>query len=45
MGVSEFPGTLSLVILHFGGAICEKSPCGEFFLIRHLRRRFFFFAF
>jgi hypothetical protein len=43
MGLSEFPDTLSPVILHFGGAIGEKSPCGEFSLIR--RRRFFYFAF
>jgi hypothetical protein len=31
MGLSEFPDTLSPVILNFGGAIGEKSPCGEFF--------------
>jgi hypothetical protein len=45
MGLSKFPDTLSPVILHFGGAIGKKSPCGEFFLIRRLRRRFFYFAF
>jgi hypothetical protein len=43
MGLSEFHDTLLLVILHFGGAICDKSPCGEFSLIR--RHRFFYFAF
>ncbi len=43
MGLSEFPDILTPVILNFGGAIGEKSPCGEFFLIR--RRRFFYSAF
>jgi hypothetical protein len=43
MGLNEFPDTLLPVILHFGGAIGEKSPCGEFSLIR--RCRFFYFAF
>jgi hypothetical protein len=45
MGLSKFPDTLLPVILNFGGAIGEKSTCGEFFLIRRLRRRFFYFAF
>jgi hypothetical protein len=45
MGPSEFPDTLSPVILNFGGAIGKKSPCSEFFLIRRLCRRFFYFAF
>jgi hypothetical protein len=43
MGLSEFPDTLSPVILHFGGDIGDKSPCGEFSLIRC--RCFFYFAF
>jgi hypothetical protein len=46
MGLSEFPDTLSPVILHFGGDIGDigdKGPCGEFSLIR--RRRFFYFVF
>jgi hypothetical protein len=43
MGLSEFPDTLSPVILNFGSAIGEKSPCGEFSLIR--RWHFFYFAF
>jgi hypothetical protein len=45
MGLSKFPDTLLPVILHFGGAIGEKSPWGEFFQICRLRRRFFYFAF
>jgi hypothetical protein len=45
MGLSEFSDTLSLVILNFGGAIGEKSPCGEISLICRCRRRFFYFAF
>jgi hypothetical protein len=45
MGLSEFLDTLSPVILNFGGAIGEKSPCGEFSLIRRRRRHFFYFAF
>jgi hypothetical protein len=36
MGLSEFPDTLSPVILHFGGDIGDKSPCGEFSLITDL---------
>jgi hypothetical protein len=45
MSLSEFPDTLSPVILHFGGAIGDKSPCSEFSLIRRRRRSFFYFAF
>jgi hypothetical protein len=45
MGLSKFLDTLSPVILHFGGAIGEKSPWGEFSLIRRCCRRFFYFAF
>jgi hypothetical protein len=45
MGLSKFPVTLLLVILHFGGAIGNKSPCGEFSLIRRRPRSFFYFAF
>jgi hypothetical protein len=45
MGLSEFPDTLLPVLLHFGGDISDKSPCGEFSLICCRRRRFFYFAF
>jgi hypothetical protein len=45
MGLSEFPDTLSPVILNFSGAIGEKSPCDELSLICRRRRRFFYFAF
>ncbi len=45
MGLSEFPDILSPVILNFGSAIGEKSPCGKFFLIRRRRRRFFYYTF
>jgi hypothetical protein len=45
MGLSEFPDTLSPVILHFGGDNGDKSPCGEFSLIRCRHRRFFYFVF
>jgi hypothetical protein len=44
MGLSEFPDTLSPVILHFGGDIGDGSPWGEISLIRR-RRRFFHFGF
>jgi hypothetical protein len=43
MGLSEFPDTLSPVILHLGGDIGDKNRCSEIALIR--RRRFFYFAF
>jgi hypothetical protein len=45
MGLSEFPDTLSLVILHFGGHISDRSICGEISLICRRRRRFSDFAF
>jgi hypothetical protein len=32
MGLSEFPDTLSPVILHFGGAIGDKRPWGRLLL-------------
>jgi hypothetical protein len=40
MGLSEFPDTLPLVILHFGGDIGDRSPCVQGSLIRHRRRWF-----
>jgi hypothetical protein len=39
MGLSEFPDTLSSVILHFGSDINDRSGCGNISLI--CRRRFF----
>jgi hypothetical protein len=33
MGLSKFPDTLSLVILHFSGHISDRSICGEISLI------------
>ncbi len=40
MGLSEFPDTLPLVILHFGGDIGDGSLCVQGSLIRRRRRRF-----
>jgi hypothetical protein len=40
MGLSEFPDTLSPVILHFGCHIGDQSICGEFSLICPCRRHF-----
>jgi hypothetical protein len=45
MVLSEFPDTLSPVILNFGGHIGDRSVCGEFSLIFCRRRRFSGFAF
>jgi hypothetical protein len=45
MVLSEFPDTLSPVILNFGGHIGDRSICGEFSLICRRRRRFSGFAF
>jgi hypothetical protein len=45
MSLSEFPDTLSPVILNFGGHIGDRSICGEKFLIYRRRRRFSDFAF
>jgi hypothetical protein len=35
MGLSNFPETLSPVILHFGGDIGDGIHCSEISLIRH----------
>jgi cellulose synthase/poly-beta-1,6-N-acetylglucosamine synthase-like glycosyltransferase len=40
MGLSEFPDTLPLVILHFGGDIGDRSLCVQGSLIRHRCRWF-----
>jgi hypothetical protein len=44
MGLSEFPDTLVLVILHFGGHIGDGSLCDEISLIRRRCYRFFYFV-
>ncbi len=45
MGLSEFPDTLLLVVLHFGGHLGDRNICGEISLIRGHCRRFSDFAF
>jgi hypothetical protein len=40
MGLSKFPDTLPLVILHFGGDIGDGSLCVQGSLIRRRRRWF-----
>jgi hypothetical protein len=45
MGLREFSGILSQVILQFGGHIGDRSLCVEISLIGRRCRRFFYFTF